>query len=59
MADDALEDTERDRRGEALRAEFAAGTRDFSHRIVAGARVGDAEFNDCAFSDTQVVDCVL
>ena len=59
MTDEALDDAERDRRGEAMRAEFAAGTRDFSHRVITGARVGDAEFGACDFSDTQFVDCVF
>lgn len=59
MTDEALDDAERDRRGEAMRAEFAAGTRDFSHRVVTGVRVGDIEFGACDFSDTQFVDCVF
>jgi uncharacterized protein YjbI with pentapeptide repeats len=59
MTSEQLEDAERDRRGESLRAEFAAGTRDFSHRVVTGARVGQTEFTACDFGDTQFVDCVF
>lgn len=57
MVEDA--ETEARRLGEPLRAEYAAGSRDFAHRTIAGVRIEEADFSGCDFSGTCFVDCVF